>query len=545
MHTKKRQSTFTAGALRPLAAAMLACGMIGGAQGFEIVTGNPDVTASWGNTLRYNLGVRTHARDPIIANTINNSEDDYAYNRGQVVTNRIDLLSEFDFDYKKQMGFRVSAAAWGDAAFHSNVNIAPQFANVNTYNNSQFSPYMKRYFRGPSGEFLDAYVYGNFNLGSAPATLKIGRDAVLWGEVLSLSNHSVSYNQSPTDGRKAIANPGITAKEAARPIGQVYASVQVNPQVTLAGQYFYEWQQNTAPEGGSYLGVLDAIMLGPDRFCLAAAGPCLTNSGFIKPKQSGDWGLAARWKADWLDGGTIGFYARELTERNGWLIVSPPLGKTAWSFAEGTKLYGVSLAKEVLGGVSLGAELLTRRNTALQSASFDANNQGARGNTTHALINGQVQYGMTPVWNSAVVTAELAYAHLDSFTLNPTRFKGCTAVQDVSFGCSTSSNWVTALSFSPTWVAVVPGWDLSAAARLVYGIRGNTPVLSNSSGRERAGSYSLSVTLDYNAKQTFTLAYNGYLATYRANAAGTAIAASNSDQLQDRGWLSFTYQVGF
>ncbi len=544
MQTVMRQSKVSGNVLRPVAAAMLACGLIGSAAAFEIDTGNPDITASWGNTVRYNLGMRVQKRDPVIANTINNSEDDYAFDKNDVVTNRVDLLSEFDFNYKKQLGFRVSAAAWGDAAFHSNVNIAPQFANANTYNNSQFSPYMKRYFRGISGEFLDAYAYTNFDLGSAPATLKIGRDAILWGEVVSLSNHSVSYNQSPTDGRKAIANPGITAKEAARPIGQVYASLQAGPQLTFAGQYFYEWQQNTAPEGGSYLGVLDAIMLGPDRFCLTANGPCLTNQGFIKPKKSGDWGLMARWKAEWLDGGTIGFYARELTERNGWLIVSPPLGKTYWSFAEGTKLYGVSLAKTV-GGVSLGAEVLTRRNTALQSASFDANNQGARGNTTHALINGQVQFGMTPVWNSAVVSAELAYAHLDSFTLNPTRFKSCTGVQDVSFGCSTNSNTVTALSFSPAWVAVVPGWDLSAAARLVYGLRGNTPVLSNSSGRERTGSYSLSVSLDYNATQTFTLAYNGYLATYRANAAGTAIAASNSDQLQDRGWLSFTYQVAF
>ena len=545
MSTELRQPTRIGGVLRPIAAAMLACGLIGSACAFELKSDDPDVTASIGTTLRYNLGVRTHGRDPVIANTINNSEGDYSYNRGQVVTNRIDLLSELDFDYKRQLGFRVSATAWADAAYHSNVNIAPQFANANTYNNSTFSPYMERYFKGPSGEFLDAYVYTNFNLGSAPASVKVGRDAVLWGEVLSLSNHSVSYNQSPTDGRKAIANPGITAKEAARPIGQVYGSVQLSPQVTVAAQYFYEWQQNTAPEGGSYLSVLDAIMLGPDRFCLAAAGPCLPNKGLIKPKQSGDWGFMVRWKADWLDGGTLGFYAREFTERNGWLNVSPPLGKTSWSFAEGTRLYGISLAKAV-GGLSVGAELLTRRDTALQATNIDpVTNLGPRGNTTHALVNGQVQFGVTPAWSSAVVTAELAYAHLDSITLNPARFKRCTAGQDVSFGCSTTENWVTALSFSPTWVAVAPGWDLSAAARLVYGIKGNTPVLSNSSGRERTGSYSLSVTLDYNAKQTFTLAYNGYLATYRANAAGTAIAASNGDQLQDRGWLSFTYQIAF
>jgi hypothetical protein len=41
------------------------------------------------------------------------------------------------------------------------------------------------------------------------------------------------------------------------------------------------------------------------------------------------------------------------------------------------------------------------------------------------------------------------------------------------------------------------------------------------------------------------VAYNGYLGTYRANAANTAISATNGDPLQDRDWLSFTYQVDF
>lgn len=544
MNTETRQSKFIGIALHPLAAAMLTCGLIGSAHSFDIKTENPDITASWGNTVRYNIGVRAHSRDPVIANSLNYDESDYSFDQGHVVLNRIDLLSELDFDYKKQMGFRVSAAAWVDDAFHDDVHTGPGFAKVGSYNNNQFSSYMKRYYKGLSGEFLDAYVYSNFNLGSMPANLKVGRNAVLWGESISLSNHSVSYNQTPIDGRKAIANPGITAKEAARPICQIFASVQLTPQLSLAGQYFYEWAQNNAPEGGSYLGVADFVMLGANRFCLTPAGPCLANAGMREPKESGDWGLSARWKPDWLGDGTLGFYVREFTERNSWLTVSPPTGKYTWSFAEGTKLYGISLAKNI-GGVSVGAELLTRRNTALQAASTDANFQGPRGNTTHALINGQIQIGSRPMWSSAVLTAELAYAHLDSFTSNEARFKRCLAGQDVSFGCSTRENWVTSLAFAPTWTAVRPGWDVTAAARLVYGIKGNTPVLSNSSGRENTGSYSLSVAFDYNSKHTFTVAYNGYWGTYRANAANTAISVTNGDPLQDRDWLSFTYQASF
>lgn len=544
MNTETRQSKSISIVLRPLTAAMLVCGLVGSTYGFSIDTDNPDITASWGNTVRYNIGVRTHERDPVIANTMTNDESEYLHDKGDVVTNRLDLLTEFDFDYKKQMGFRVSAAAWDDLAFRNNVHTAPGLNNVGSYTNNQFSSYMKRYYRGISGEWLDAFVYGNFDLGSMPGNLKVGRNAVLWGEAISLSNHSVSYNQTSSDGRKAIANPGITAKEAARPIGQVYATLQLNPELVLAGQYFYEWEQNTAPEGGSYLGVADFIMLGPKRFCLSPAGPCLANAGMKKPKQSGDWGLSLRWKPDWLGDGTLGFYAREFDERNAWTTVSPPTKRYIFSFAEGTRLYGVSLSKNI-GGVSVGAELVNRHNTALQAASTDANLQGPRGNTTHALINGQIQFGTAPVWSSAVLTAELAYAKLRSFTSNAARFKKCVGNQNASAGCSTNSNWVTSLSFSPTWTAVSPGWDLTAAARLVYGLRGNTPVLSNSSGRERTGSYSLSLALDYNARHNFALAYNGYLATYKPNAAHTAIGISNGDQLQDRNWVSFTYQASF
>ncbi|MDP3668794.1 MAG: DUF1302 family protein [Telluria sp.] len=528
-------------------AALVACATVGSAHGIEIKTDNPDITASWSNTVRYNLGARVEKRDPVIGNTLANDESEFSYDRGQIVTNRLDLLSEFDFDYKKQVGLRVSGAAWYDKAFNADVHTNPALVNAGSYKNNRFSDFTRRYYQGLSGEFLDAYVYANFNVGSLPASVKAGRHAVLWGEALSLSNHSVSYNQTPGDGRKGIANPGITAKEAALPIGQISGTLLLTPQLSLAGQYFYEWKPSRAPEGGTYLGVVDFILQGPDRFCLAAAGPCLANAGMIEPKRSGDWGLSARWNPDWL-GATLGVYARQFDERNPWTTVSPPTGTYRFSFAQNTKLYGISLSKNI-GGVSIGAELLTRRDTALQAASTDASFQGPRGNTTHALLNGVAQFGTTPLWSSSVLTAELAYSRWNTLTSNPTRFNSCdnkpVGQRDVSFGCSTKDNWVSALSFSPTWTAVVPGLDITAATRVNYGIKGNTAVLSNSSGRERVGAYSVSTAFDYNQKHTFTIAYNDYIATYRANPAGTAIAASNGDQLQDRGWLVFTYATSF
>lgn len=546
MQKKLRRTRHIGGLLRPVAAAMVTCGVIGSAHGFQIETENPDVTMSWFNTLRYNVGWRVEERDPVIGNTLANDESDYSFDRGDIVTNRLDLLSEFEFDYRKQVGFRVSGAAWYDAAFHDEVRTNPAFATRGSYTNNQFSDFTKRFYKR-GGEFLDAYVFGNFDLGSTPVNVKAGRHTVLWGEAISLSNHSVSYNQSPGDGRKATINPGATAKELALPIGQVSGTVQVTPELALAGQYYYEWAESRAPEGGTYLGVADFILRGPDRFCPATTGPCFANAGLVKPEQSGDWGLSARWRPSWLDG-TLGVYVRQFDERSGWTTVSPATGTYRFSFAENAKLYGISLAKSI-GGVSVGAEVVHRKNTALQASSTDANLQGPRGDTSHFLLNGTSQFGTTPVWSSAVVTAEVAYAHLDKMRSNATRFNGCenkpVAQRDVGFGCSTKDNWVTALTFSPTWVAVAPGLDITGAVRVNYGLKGNTAVLSNSSGRQGAGAYTVSLAFDYNQKHTFTVAYNDYLATYRTNGAGTSISASNGDQLQDRGWVVLTYTTSY
>src|SRR5205823_7991 len=55
----------------------------------------------WDNTVRYNLGVRAqHKNDQILGNP-NFDDGDRNFSNGSIVTNRLDLLSEFDFVYQK------------------------------------------------------------------------------------------------------------------------------------------------------------------------------------------------------------------------------------------------------------------------------------------------------------------------------------------------------------------------------------------------------------------------------------------------------------
>jgi hypothetical protein len=393
--------------------------------GFEIDTGNPDITMRWDNTVRYNLGWRAQSQDKAILGNPNFDDGDRNFSNGSIVTNRIDLLSEFDFIYQRKYGFRVSAAGWYDDAYSHLDNSNTATANTLVAGlpvAGTLSPYTKRYSKGPSGEWLDAFVFANVDAGDVPVNVKAGQHTVFWGDSLLLGGavHSVSYGQNSLDLQKGFTTPGTEAKELFRPRGGITLQAQPTNELSVAGQWFYNWQAVRIPESGSYLTINDALNFGGDSAIVAAnplfgvvpGTPALLrawNVQAVAPSRYsaslGDFGLSARWSPAWLDG-TIGFYGRNTTDIFPQVLLTPglattvpaatctaiggiPLGgtnciinKNATSVAElqsfgkfGTyqtaygdniHIYGVTLAKEI-AGVSFGAELSYRQNMPLQS----------------------------------------------------------------------------------------------------------------------------------------------------------------------------------
>jgi Protein of unknown function (DUF1302) len=515
---------------------------LGTANAVDLPTDNPDIQMSLGTTVRYAVGVRTQGRDPVIANSPNSNEGDYSYNPGNVVTDRLDLLSEFDFSYQKRMGFRLSGAAWDDFAFHDDVRTNPAFADRSSYVGNRFTSYTKRYTRS-SAELLDAYVFDTVNLGPMPLSIRAGQQAVLWGEAIVLSAQSVSYSQAPTDGYKALANPGVDAKETALPTGQVVGTLQVTPSLAISGQYFYDWQPTRIAEGGTYLAGTDFVLQGPTRFSITP-GEFLQNQDIARPKKNGDWGINTRWSPDWLKG-TVGVYYREFTETSPTISLNVADGTYRAVYPENARLYGLSLSKEI-AGTSYGLELVRREKTALVSSITDGASEGARGATDHALFNAVAILGPNALWSQFTITGETAYSRWDKVTSGKQYFLNCSARpvgdQDAGTGCVTKNAWEGFFSVGPSWVAVRPGWDVAANASVLVGLSGNGPDLG--SGNYRAGNYTVGLTLTYNTKHDFGIAYNGYLATYEQNAAG-GIRVSNGSQIQDRGWVVLNYKGSF
>ncbi len=555
------QAQFRQGAL--FAAVAVVCSS--GAMAFEVDTGNPDVTIRWDNTVRYNLGARMEGQDSRIMNSTSYDESDAKFGKHKIVTNRLDLFSEVDLNYKSMVGARMSASAWYDKAYSDHAVTSPA-GGTTSYFNNQYNSTVSRYVNGPSGEILDAFAWSNFNLGQVPVNVKLGRHAIVWGEGLFIGAHAISYSQAPVDGQKAVGSPGIETKELFLPVDQLSFKAQVTNDITIAGQYALEWKPTRAPNGGAYLTGADTA---PNVDRLSAT---LLKTDAQQPKNSGNWGLSARMNVEAINS-TVGLYYREFNDYSPETALQILTGTSfRFNYPQDVKLVGASFARAI-GPVSFGSEVSYRMNGSLNSkstfsnyAGMDLKDTGARGDTLHAVVNGVYLLPKTALWDTGSVAAELAYSRLQKVTANEALYRGqgntvtangalaCTKVGapantpgDKSDYCSTRDFYQMAVSFSPQYLGILPSWDLTLPMSLNYGIRG--VAASGSGGAEGVMTWSIAANMVYQTKHEFTLRYSDSRAPSKYNVAGTQLigggASGGAIGATDRGWLVFTYKTSF
>lgn len=524
-------------------AAMLA-GLASSASAVEINTGSPDLSIRWDNTVRYLAGVRAESRDGRIANNPTADEGDFKFDRGQMVANRLDLFTEMDIVYKRDFGARISAAAWYDHAYRNDtVNTNPALSSASSYIGKRYSNFTDRYYHGPSGELLDAFVFGNFDVAGMPLAVKAGRLSTYWG-MATFYGGGIAYGQQPVDGRKAAANPGIETKETFLPLTQLNVQGQVSDTVSLTAQYYLEWQETRIPEGGTYLGGTDFLLSGPQ---LGGSLP-FSHGTDVEPDKRGNWGVNAKWAPEGFNGATIGLYARGFDEKLFWLLRDPshPLQYRA-VYPQGTKLFGLSYDGTV-GPYTLGAELATRRNAGLQSSSLAVASEGARGNTWHGAVNTTFSLPNAPLWETGTVAAELNFEHLDRVTRNASLYRGvgttaCGASNDRNDGCATRNAVGMALRVAPQYLGVFEGVDLTVPVTYSRGLRGN----SSAFGGTNEGTYSWSLGIEADIRKAYllTLRYADSYSRISNVVNGVATSGQPGYTTNDRGWVSLTLKASF
>jgi Protein of unknown function (DUF1302) len=586
---------------RPLlAAALVVASLPESAAARELDVGVPDLELRFDNTFRYNVGVRTDPIDARIGSNPAFTTGEYRVSQGGLSASRLDLLSELDVAYRGRHGARLSGAAWYDYAYRSGTTPrSPAIATPGTYVGGDLSTYTLRRYRGPWGEVLDAFAFATVEAGSVPVTVKAGRHTVYWGESLMLAGaiHGVSYSQMPLDLAKGFATPGVEAKELFRPLGGVSAQAQVTPTLSLVAQFVFEWQSYVYPEGGTFLGPADFAFNGPDGV-YRRMGPndvFLKNGGASAPRDSGEWGLAARWRPEWLDGAAGVYYRRYADKLGAVLLTDNPGGVGPLSpampspfqyrqyYGEHVDLFGLSLSRQIMG-ISVAAEVSYRRDTPLlaQMLAFavprpapappldpvlfphgpptlEGNTYQARGDTVHGLVNAIGVFSGGPAFPTASWALELTYSRWLEVRTNPDMFFGLgygvcrgdpvlsattpALAKGKADGCATRDHVAVGASFTPTWFRVSSGVDLLLPLNASWTIRGNSPVTLG--GNEGSGTYAAGIAADVRNRYRLDLRYGDFFGRTRDD--GTAVTSANGllALLKNRGSVTLTAKATF
>jgi hypothetical protein len=499
---------------------------------FEIDSGLTDVQLRWDNTVKYSGAFRL--KDPsekLIADP-NSDDGDRNFKKG-LVSNRVDLLSEFDFSYK-DVGARVSGAAWYDSIYNkSNNNDSPLTSNQGPAYNNEFLNATKK-LHGRKAEFLDAFIFGRGTVGDNRLAFRAGQYAMQWGETLFFGANGIAGGQAPIDVIKLLSVPNSQFKELIRPTKQLSLSIQPSQDFLLEAYYQVEWKKTRLPGVGSYFSSSDVFDAGGTRLIV---GPTASPNAFylergsdLEPKNSGQGGVQIRFRLPG-DATDYGLYAIRYHDKTPQLYILPGAGANGsgrvgtylFAYQNDVSAYGFS-ANHTFGNLNLATEISTRRNTALV-------NDGVAlapgvvpdrdhplypvGNSVHVNVSTLWTLPVTPLFREASLLGEVAWNRLASITKNP----GALAAN------ATRDAVAMRFVFTPTYRQVLPGLDVDVPFGVGYAPKGTSSVVS-AFGPNHGGDVSLGVNATY-------------LNVWKASVSMTHFFGSEGTQTDEFGHLSF------
>lgn len=468
---------------------------------FEIDTGESEVKMRWDTSVKYSAGVRLKDRSSVLTGDANSDDGDRNFAKG-LISNRVDLLTDFDVTYRN-FGARVSGAAWYDAVYNSSTdNNSPFTYNARSVPNTEF-PKTARELNGRKAELLDAFLFAKGELGEMPGLVRVGRHALLYGESLFFGNNGIAAAQQPVDVIKAQSVPNLQFKEIIRPVNQVSGQLQIKPNVSIGGYYQLEWEKTLLPAPGSYFSTTDFLFEGGERL-LTGPTSSLARGPNKDARDSGQGGLQLRWSPS----GTnfdLGFYAARYHDKGSQTVVMPRTGTYARYFHEDIRTFGVS-ASTTFGAVNVAGEVSVRRNTPLvRTSSTDLfgvvpvfaggpsapsdnrdNTVYPVGNSAHANISFLSTLDPNFIAQESGLVGEIAWHRATSVTRNA-------ALVDAN---STRDAWGLRLVYTPTYRQVLPGLDISVPVGISYFPQGRSSVIPGF-GTHKGGIFNLGVAGKY------------------------------------------------
>lgn len=253
--------------------------------------------------------------------------------------------------------------------------------------------------------WLDAWVAKEFHIGDRPAKVKVGNQVISWGEDIFIYG---GINATNAIDLRKFHTPGTQLKEVFRPAPMISLNTGVTDNLSFEGYYQWKWNGFQFDPVGTYFSGVDVIGKGArgayvptsianyylgaglpygtvgdpggahgfseaqladgtlnPAFGAAGAGSVAYRADTRRPKDSGQFGLAARYKSDALKS-EFGFYFIRYHDKIPFVgfinagDASNLLGvKYFEDYGEKRNVFGVSMNTNV-GPVAVGAEISYR-----------------------------------------------------------------------------------------------------------------------------------------------------------------------------------------
>lgn len=161
---------------------------------------------------------------------------------------------------------------------------------------------------------LDAYIYGEFEVGQTPVDLRLGKQVINWGEGNFIRSPLNSI--SPIDS-SALRRPGATVKEALLPINMAYAGFGMTE--NLSSEFFYQlgYQETVVDGCGSFFSGTDYVTAGCNSISINNGSTSIARDedGVRKRTDSGQFGVAFRYYSEALADTEFGLYFMKINDR--------------------------------------------------------------------------------------------------------------------------------------------------------------------------------------------------------------------------------------
>ena len=312
------------------------------AQAVEFSFADNEITGSLDTTISYGQLWRVQGQDKT-NNDINTNDGNRNFDTG-LVSEVFKITTDLEASYQNY-GVFIRGTAFYDTQIMDKRN---DYYDANTpaqpsqsYPRDNTFTRETRHKAGRDAQILDAYVYGNWDVGDMPVSGRLGKQVFNWGEGLFYRGGVNTTN--PVDAAK-FRLPGAEVKEVLVPVEALSFNIGLTDNLSMEAFYQFNWKETAVDPVGTYfaetdlfadggstaytqndgfanpllatpgLGLYDGLVAGGDlsgtSFYDRASGTVKVASigSDLNAKDDGQFGVAFRYIAESLNSTEFGFY---------------------------------------------------------------------------------------------------------------------------------------------------------------------------------------------------------------------------------------------